>query len=148
MTRQDRHTPLVQHVMTPDPMVVHGEDPAEPLLALFEQRDFNAVPVVDDEGHLVGVVTKLSLLWLFRGVAGRGTTDPAGPSSVPVRDVMDTRAVWVEPADALDVVVRQMTRHHVRSVPVVERSPSRRRLVGMVSRGDLLRGLARAAASP
>jgi len=29
---------------------------------------------------------------------------------------MDTRAVWVEPADALDAVVRQMTRHHVRSV--------------------------------
>jgi CBS domain-containing protein len=45
-----------------------------------------------------------------------------------------------EPGDSLDEVVRQMTRHRVRSVPVVERARSRRQLVGMVSRGDLLRG--------
>jgi CBS domain-containing protein len=56
-----------------------------------------------------------------------------------VRDVMDTRRVSVEPTDGLDVAVRQMTRHRVRSVPVVEPSGRQRRLVGLVSRGDLLR---------
>src|SRR5262245_26840611 len=134
--------PLVQDVMTPDPMVVHEEDPAEALLVLFEQRDFNAVPVVDAERHLVGVVTKLSLLRLFRRVTGRGVADPGELPSLQVRDVVDARAVWVEPSDALDAVVHRMTRHYVRSVPVVERSGRRRRLVGMVSWGDLLRGLA------
>ena len=44
------------------------------------------------------------------------------------------------PVDVVDAVIRQMTRHGVRSVPVVERSGSQRRLVGMVSRGDLFRG--------
>jgi CBS-domain-containing membrane protein len=58
-------------------MVAHEEDPADALLVLFEQRDLNAVPVVDAEGHLVGVVTKLSLLPLFRQVTGRGIADPA-----------------------------------------------------------------------
>jgi CBS domain-containing protein len=147
MTPQGRHTPVVRDVMTPDPMVVHAEDEAEPLLGLFGQQDFNAVPVVDAEGDLIGVVTKLSMLRLFRRVGSSRTADPVGSSSVRVRDVMDTRAVWVEPAESLDAVVRQMTRHHARSVPVVERARSRRRLVGMVSRGDLLRGFARAAAS-
>jgi CBS domain-containing protein len=126
--------------MTRDPMVVRAEDDAEPLLALFEGRDFNAVPVVDPEGHLLGMVTKLSLLRLFRGWTAIGTTGAGSPSSLRVRDVMDTRKLWVEPGDDLDAVVRQMTRYHVRSVPVVERSGSRRRLVGVVSRGDLLRG--------
>jgi len=125
-------------------MVVHPEDDAEGLLALFKGQDFNALPVVDPEGHLVGMVTKLTILRLLHGVSPRGTTDTLAPSRLRVRDVMDTRKVWVEPADCLDVVVRHMTRHHVRSVPVVERSGSHRRLVGMVSRGDLLRGLSSA----
>src|SRR5262245_20232403 len=123
--------------MTRDPMVVHREDDAAPLLGLFEEQDFNAFPVVDPEGNLLGVVTKLSLLRLVRSGGAAVTSAPA----LRVRDVMDTRNVSVEPTDGLDAVARQMTRYHVRSVPVVERSGSRRRLVGMVSRGDLLRGL-------
>jgi CBS domain-containing membrane protein len=141
MSSADRHTPRVHDVMTRNPLVVHGDDDAEPLLVLFEGRDFNAVPVVDAEGHLVGVVTKLSLLRLFRGGVAAATAEPAGSSTLRIRDVMDTRKVSVEPTDDLDAVVRQMTRYHVRSVPVVERFGSQRRLVGMVSRGDLLRGI-------
>lgn len=147
MSSPDRHPPRVNDVMTRHPMVVHGEDDAEPLLALFEAHDFNAMPVVDAEDHLVGVVTKLSLLRLFRGSATR-SAKAGSPASLHVRDVMDTRKMWVEPADDLDAVVRQMTRYHVRSVPVVERSGRRHRLVGMVSRGDLLRGIAKPPASP
>jgi CBS domain-containing protein len=129
--------------MTRNPRVVHAENDAEPLLAMFEGQDFNAVPVVDPEGYLLGMVTKLSLLRLFRGGSATGTTGTVGPSKLRVRDVMDPRKVWVEPMEGLDAVVRQMTRYHVRSVPVVERSGSRRLLVGMVSRGDLLRGIAK-----
>jgi CBS domain-containing protein len=147
MSHPDRHPPRAQDVMTRDPMVVHRDDYAEPLLTLFEEQDFNAVPVVDSEGHLLGVVTKLSLLRLLRGGSTAATTETVGSSTLRVRDVMDTRKVWVEPAEDLDAVVRQMTRYHVRSVPVVERSGSRRRLVGMVSRGDLLRGIPRRPAS-
>jgi CBS domain-containing protein len=139
MSNPDRQLPRVQNVMTRQPMVCHLEDAATPLLTLFEERDFNAIPVVDSEGHLLGVVTKLSLLRLLRG----GTAETAPPLSLRVRDVMDTRKVWVEPVDDLAAVVRQMSRYHVRSVPVVERSGGQRRLVGMVSRGDLLRGFPR-----
>src|SRR5262249_31665735 len=141
MSNPDRDPQRVRDVMTPEPMVVHPEDDPEALLALFEGQDFNVLPVVDPGGDLVGMVTKLNLLRLLRGISATGTTDTLVRSRLRVRDVMDTRKVWVEPGDGLDVVVRHMTRHHVRSVPVIERSGSRRWLVGMVSRGDLLRGL-------
>jgi CBS domain-containing protein len=134
----------VLDVMTRLPTVVHADDYAEPLLALFEGHDFNAVPVVDPEGCLLGMVTKLSLLRLFHGRSAEGT-ERVDPLSLRVGDIMDTRKISVEPGDSLDEVVRQMTRHRVRSVPVVERAGSRRRLVGMVSRGDLLRGFRQAA---
>jgi hypothetical protein len=125
--------------MTRLPTVVHGEGYAEPLLAPFEGPDFNAVLVVDTEGCLLGMVTKLSLLRLLQGRSAEAA-EAVAPLSLRVRDIMDTHKISVEPADSLDVVVRQMTRYRVRSVPVVERAGSRRQLVGMVSRGDLLRG--------
>ena len=147
MSSPDRHRPCVHDIMTRHPMVVHGEDDAEPLLVLFEGHDFNAMPVLDAEDYLVGVVTKLSLLRLFRRESATGSAEAGSPASLRVRDVMDTRKVWVEPADNLDGVLRQMTRYHVRSVPVVERSGGRYRVVGIVSRGDLVRGIAKPPAS-
>src|SRR5215470_13963318 len=102
MSPPDRRPLRVQDVMTRDPMVVHREDEAEPLLALFAHQDFNAVPVVDPEGHLVGVVTKLSLLRLLRGGSAAAATEPTSLSVLRVGDVMDTRNVSVEPADDLD----------------------------------------------
>ena len=145
MSNSDR--PLrVLDVMMRAPMVIHGEDRAEPLLTLFEGQGLNAVPVVDTEGDLLGMVTKLSLLRLFHGRSA-GTAEAGASSSLQAYDIMDTRKISVEPADSLDAVVRQMTRYRVRSVPVVERSGTRRRLVGMVSRGDLLRGFPRGPAS-
>ena len=136
-------TPLVHEIMTRDPMVVRADDDLVSVLALFDGRDFNAVPVVDVEGYLLGVVTKLSLLRMFHTASAAGASDVSRPPDLRVRDVMDTRNVWVETADDLNALLRQMTRYLVRSVPVVQRSGRRRRLVGMVSRGDLLRGLAR-----
>jgi CBS-domain-containing membrane protein len=97
VSNADRHTPRVQDLMTRHPMVVHREDDAEPLLTFFEEQDFNAFPVVDPDGNLLGVVTKLSLLRLFRGGGAAATSAPAGPSALRVRDVMDTRNVSVEP---------------------------------------------------
>jgi CBS domain-containing protein len=139
MSNPDPHLPRVQDVMTRHPTVVHGEDDAQALLRLFEEHDFNAVPVVDPKGDLLGVVTKLSLLRLLRVGSAATIVETANPVTLRVRDVMDTRRVSVEPTDGLDVAVRQMTRHRVRSVPVVEPSGRQRRLVGLVSRGDLLR---------
>ncbi len=43
MTREGL-TPRVRDVMTPNPLVVHPEQDAEPLLAIFESRDFNLNP--------------------------------------------------------------------------------------------------------
>ena len=111
MSTSDR-PPRVHDMMTRHPLVVHGEDDAEPLLALFEAHDFNAIPVVDAEDHLIGMVTKLSLLRLFRGGRATRSAEAGSPVSLRVGDVMDTRKVWVEPADGLDAVLRQSALVH------------------------------------
>ncbi|GAA4547348.1 CBS domain-containing protein [Pseudonocardia xishanensis] len=53
-----------------------------------------------------------------------------------VRDVMSTAVVSVEPETTIDEVIRTLTGHAVRAVPVVRGS----RLLGVVSEADLMRG--------
>lgn len=128
----------VAEVMTPSPVVASPETPLDAVTPAFELHGYNAVPVVDERGALVGLVTKLSFLRL--GLA-RATGAAAGSAAhdLLVRDVMEARVVAVEPDAPLDQVVERMLRSRLRSVPVVERRT--RRVVGIVSRQDVLRGL-------
>jgi CBS-domain-containing membrane protein len=78
MSIPERRSLRARDVMTKDPTVVHREDDAEQVLALLDRHDFNAVPVVDQESQLLGVVTKLSLLRLL---------SRPGPSISPKRPI-------------------------------------------------------------
>jgi acetoin utilization protein AcuB len=134
---EEAHTskPVVRDVMTPNPAVVHPDDAVGTVRELFDRHGFHAVPVVDAQGDLVGLVTKQSFRRLARD-------RPGAPAPVAqIRDVMAHGTSFVEPADPLSAVVEEMTRKRVRSVPVIERAGGRLRLVGIVSRGNLLRGL-------
>jgi CBS domain-containing protein len=62
-----------------------------------------------------------------------------GPTATTVSDVMTTMPVTVGPDDDLAEAVRLMTDLIVKSLPVVERG----HVVGMVSRADVVRQLAR-----
>jgi CBS domain-containing protein len=109
------------------------------LKALFERYDFNAFPVVDELGVLRGLVSKLDLLRVFRPDWRRG-----GVSSVlalwaeRVDDIMSRGIVAVEPDEPVETAVDLMIEARRRSLPVVERRPEGRVLVGMLSRTDLL----------
>jgi acetoin utilization protein AcuB len=57
-----------QHVasaMTPDPITVRPETPITEALPLFVERRYGAVPVVDGEGRLVGILSAIDLLRAF-----------------------------------------------------------------------------------
>jgi CBS domain-containing protein len=73
----------IRAIMTPAPVSVRPETTIGELKALFERYDFNAFPVVDAQGILRGLVSKLDLLRAFRpdkrrGVAGGRPVGPMG----------------------------------------------------------------------
>jgi CBS domain-containing protein len=133
--------------MTADVLTVSPDTPVKDAAQLLAERGVTAVPVVDNDGHLVGVVSEADLL------RGRVEPDPRrhlgsvpvdeGPVPHEVSEVM-TRDVVALPdtADESDFA-RLMVRRQLKTVPVV----SGERLVGIVSRRDLLRHLARDDAS-
>ncbi len=131
----------VHDTMSTSPVAVGPTTSISRLLTLFDRYDFNAFPVVGQRNRLLGIVSKLDLLELFLGRSRStlGATDVS--STAQVADVMRRKAVFVEPLDAITAAGNLMVVTNLRSLPVIERREGRLVLVGMLSRGDVLRWL-------
>jgi acetoin utilization protein AcuB len=55
----------VKDAMTPDPVTVRADDEIAVAVALLTERRFGALPVVDDRGRLVGMISTVDLLRAF-----------------------------------------------------------------------------------
>ena len=129
----------VAEAMTVRPITIRPETPVGELFALFELHDFNALPVVDAQGVLLGMVTKLDLLRLFHSPETEKWGRPRGTAGDRVVDFMTRGLISVEPDDSVAAAIDLMVDYRLRILPVIERRQFQRYLVGVVSRSDLLR---------
>jgi CBS domain-containing protein len=100
----------------------------------MEWRDVRHVPVEDDEGHLVGLVSHRSLLQLLTQSFSGKEHEP-----IAVRTIMNSDPISVAPTMPVLEAVKLMRRHRIGSLPVVESN----RLVGIVTVYDFLESSAR-----
>ena len=133
--------PKVREIMSVPVISVRPSTEAGELERLFDIHDFNAFPVVDEQGLLRGVVTKFDLLRVYRAQRFRWIPEVRPLPAERVDDLMSRSVVAVEPEDEVSTVVDRMLEHGFRSLPVVERRDGHSVLVGMVSRTDVLRCL-------
>jgi CBS domain-containing protein len=131
----------VHEIMSSSPVTVGPATSVSEVLAQFDRHDFNAFPVLDDRGRLLGIISKLDVLQLFLAgdPAAGATTGDIG--DVRVEDLMHPEIVSVEARAPISAAGAIMVANNLRSLPVVERQDDHVILVGMVSRGDVLRGL-------
>jgi CBS domain-containing protein/gamma-glutamylcysteine synthetase len=129
--QQSHHT--VGHLMSTDLFTVRPDDLVELAARVMEWRDVTHVPVEDDEGRLVGLVSHRSLLRLL------GKRVPGKAEPVAVRDIMKSNPITVAPTTPVLEAVKLMRRHKVGSLPVVENDC----LVGIVTVYDFLESSAR-----
>jgi CBS domain-containing protein len=128
----------VHDTMSISPVTVQATTSIGDLLALFDRHDFNAFPVVGQHNRLLGIVSKLDVLKLFVAHRALSGDDIA---TACVADVMQRRAVSVQPRDDIAAAGNLMVVTSLRSLPVTERRGRHSILVGMLSRSDVLRGL-------
>ena len=140
MTRHAATMPILE-VMTSEPITVRPETTVEELLTLFDRHDFNAFPVVAADGTLRGIVSKLDVLHLLHPDEQFRLPDPKTIAATPVSTIMRPGALTIEAEDPVVVAADLMVATGRRSLPVVKRGSGWPKLVGIVSRGDLLRGL-------
>jgi len=132
----------ISDLMSSPAITVPPELPVKEAARLLRDRDVAAVPVVDAAGTLVGVVSEIDLL---RGsvapdpVAHLVPVDVAGPPPSTVAEVMTRQVEVLAPHTDLFDAARRMAATGVRSMPVVDGES----VVGVLSRADLLRALAR-----
>ncbi len=98
-------------------------------IALMAEKNIGALLVMED-GALAGLITERDYA---RKVVLRGKASP----TTPVRDVMNTHLVTVEPTDTVEECMTLMTDRRVRHLPVIEGA----RLIGIISIGDLVQSI-------
>lgn len=109
---------------------------------LFEEHQWNGLPVVDPAGRLIGVLTKLDLLAAFRFTDDHMFPPYADIMKRLVGDQMTREPRTVTPRAKLTKVLELMVESRYKSFPVVDGE----QLVGIVAREDLAKALRRAAA--
>ncbi|MFC7261381.1 MULTISPECIES: CBS domain-containing protein [Streptomyces] len=136
---------MVSDLMTTSVVRVRRDTGFKEIAKLLAEYDITAVPVVDDDEHPVGVVSEADLL---RKEAAR--LDPAGLLTVlrpgpaarskaeaaTAEGLMNSPVVTARPQWTAVEAAQVMERHHVKRLPVVDEAD---RLVGLISRADLLR---------
>ncbi|MDB5620306.1 CBS domain-containing protein [Tardiphaga sp.] len=108
---------------------------------LFERDNFNTYPV-QENGHVVGLVSKFDLLTCFAFTPDHMVPHYDELMQRTVADVMTTEFIYVGKDTKLTRVLQLMVDHRIRSMPVIEAD---RRLSGIISREDVMRVLARCA---
>lgn len=136
---------LVKDVMTAAPVTTRAEASIHEALMLLSHNGVTSLPVIDRTGRLVGVVSEADLIRDSVPLDPRARITPVdSPGISPpqhVDEVMTTHAVTVHVDADLASAVELMTSTSVKALPVVD---SRDRVVGVVSRSDVVRILARA----
>jgi CBS domain-containing protein len=137
---------LVKDLMTTQVVTVGPATPFKEIVACLAEHRVSALPVVDDDGLVLGVVSEADLLLkeefpdpdqdipLFWTRRRRLERDKAAGATA--RDLMTVAVVSISPEATVPEAARRMHTAKVKRLPVVG---ERGRLLGIVSRADLLK---------
>jgi CBS domain-containing protein len=145
-------------IMTQPVISIAPETKIAEAARLMLQHRISGLPVVDGTGAVVGIVTEGDLLrrseigterhrprWVELLIGpGRLAREYVDAHARKVGEVMSENVGFVSPRAALPDIVQLMEKRHIKRLPVIEDG----RLVGIVSRANLVRALVRTLARP
>jgi len=129
--------------MTSPAITVTPQTHCKDAAALMVRHRISALPVVDEGGRLVGLVSEADLLPLETTPDPRSQERPLPPRTMPlprtVDEVMSPEVYTVDEDTDLGIVAQRMLEAHVKRFPVMRGD----RVAGVVSRHDLVKVIAR-----
>ena len=128
----------VAEYMTRAVKTVTRELTVRDLNQMFERDDFNTYPVEED-GQVVGLVTKFDLLKCFAFTPSQMVPRYDDLMDRTVADIMTSAYIYVGADTKLTRVLQLMVEHRIRSIPAIDND---NRLVGIIAREDVIRALA------
>jgi CBS domain-containing protein len=146
----------VADVMSHNPIVVRPETPLKEAIQILAERRISGLPVIDSAGKLVGIISETDLMWQETGV-----TPPAyimfldsviylqNPATYDrdlhkalgqtVGEVMSHNPVTTSPDKTVTEAARLMHDRNIHRLPVLD---SEGQVVGILTRGDIIRAMA------
>ncbi|MEH2346544.1 MAG: CBS domain-containing protein [Nostoc sp.] len=146
----------VADVMSRDPIVVYAETPLKEAIQILAERHISGLPVVDDVGKLVGIISETDLMWQETGV-----TPPAyimfldsviylkNPATYErdlhkalgqiVGEVMSKNPIAISSDKTLKEAATIMHDRSVHRLPVLDDTDQ---VIGILTRGDIIRAMA------
>jgi CBS domain-containing protein len=117
-------------LMSPQVVVAKENTNAEQISARLLAGEFNGVPVVDDNGAVIGIVTALDILKAMQDGGDKKL------NTMLARDIMTPNPSTVKKDTPIEEIIRILVEKEIVLVPVVE---DNNKLIGVVARLDILR---------
>ncbi|OUC13800.1 MAG: phosphoribulokinase [Alkalinema sp. CACIAM 70d] len=147
---------MVADVMTRNPITAHPTTPLKQVILTMAENRISGIPVVDDSGKLVGIVSETDLMWQETGVTpppyvmildsiiylknpATYERDLHRALGVTVAEVMTSHPIVIQESQSVADAARLMHDRHIHRLPVVD---STGRLAGILTQGDILRTMA------
>lgn len=114
---------VARDIMTKQVVTVDPQKSVKEVAKLLVDHRFSAVPVVDKQGKLVGIVSEADIL------ARKGKQ---------ARSIMSKEIISAHEDTPLEEVAQLLMTHRIKRVPILRRG----KIVGIVSRADIVRAIA------
>ena len=130
---------LVKDWMTLDPITVTPDTSVMKASQLMKENNIRRLPVVDENGKVVGIVSDRDLK---EASPSKATTLDVHElyyllSELKVKDIMSKKVYTIKPTDTVEKAAVIMLEHKITGLPVVEDG----KLVGILTQGDVFRVL-------
>jgi CBS domain-containing protein len=142
-------------IMTKEVITVKRDHTVNQVISILMNKNISGVPVVDDENHVIGIVTEGDLIYrskkleipryftildsyIFLDNTKKMEEQIRKMVGYRVEDIMTKDVIIVKVEDSLEEIATIMTKKNVNRVPVVSNGV----LVGIVTRRDIIRAYA------
>ena len=146
----------VADVMTSEVLTVKRETPLKEAIQILADRKISALPVVEESGKLVGILSEGDLMWQESGVEAPPyimlldsiiyLQNPAQHDKEihkalgqTVGEVMSDRPLTIKPEQLVREAARLMHDKKIRRLPVID---EQERVIGIITQGDIVRMMA------
>ncbi len=136
----------VRDVMTTDVITIKKDVDCREVARLLSENKISGLPVVDDEKHVIGMVTEADVLYMagmrrghtFKDILRHiiGEPHPRSKNGNTVEDIMTSPAITTKPDTDIRDVARILDEKRIKRLPVVD---DENILIGIISRANLIR---------
>lgn len=147
---------IVADVMTPDPISVTPQTPLQEAISILAEKKISGLPVVDEQGKIVGVISENDLMWQETGVEtppyimfldsviylqnpAKYNKEIHKAIGQTVGEAMSDRPIIIKADKSVKEAARMMHEKKIRRLPVVNNESQ---LIGIITQGDVIRMMA------